>query len=227
LHSEDGSDSSPGVLPVRALQIWLSSLAALAALACGRALLLPPWPHAEPLPPSRVQARLAEAGFEPIALPPRSLPRHSGLGLSTQLAWRLPGVGELRLASVHVRRRDDFQVAWITRDIPSLSLQSRRLAGPGAEEASGRIEGRPAFQTCLVDQGASPARPAVSLTDLQAAVDRQPRRAGEQWRKLLGLRRTREFRCLLVTLKSPSMASPPQTAWNPLLKALQSLDSPP
>ncbi len=214
-------------MPVRALQIWLASLSALAALACGRALLLPPWPHAEPLAPSRIQSRLVEAGFKPIALPPRSLPQQSGLGLSSLLAWRLPGVGELRLVSVHVRRRDDVQVAWITRDSPSLSLQSRRLVGPGGEQASGRIEGRPALQTCLVDQGASPAQPAVSLADLQAAVDRRPRSAGERWRTLLGLRRTREFRCLLVTLKSPSMALPQQTAWNSLMKALQSPDSPP
>lgn len=214
-------------MPHHGLQIWLAVLSAIAALACVRALLLPPWPHAQPLSPNRFQALLSKAGLEPTVFSSTSLPQTQGLGLSSLLSWRLGEAGELRVASVHVRRRDDFQVAWMTRNLSQLSLQQRRLNRPLAGMASGRIQGRPAFQACLVAQGSSPAVPAITLKALQDAVDRQPRTATDRLRTVVGLSRTRELRCLLVTLRSSKSDPPPVKAWQNVIAALQLVESVP
>ncbi|QPN64285.1 hypothetical protein [Synechococcus sp. CBW1004] len=150
-----------------------------------------------------------------------------GLGLSELLAWRLPEAGQLQLVSVHVRRRDDFQVAWITSDLPQLSLTRRRLDVPLPGVASGTIQGRPAYQTCLVFQGHSSADSAVTLAALQGAVDRQLRTRTDRLRSLVGFSRNREFRCLLVTLRSTTAQPPPVQAWNSLIASLQRSQSVP
>ena len=231
-HPSCPTDPAGAPIPARPLllQVWLALLAGLAALACVRALVLPPWPHAQPVSPEPIALRLSQVGLDPRRLPSRSMPQAEGLGLSELLAWRLPEVGQLHLVSAHVRRRDDFQVAWITSDLPQLSLSRRRLAAPLPGVASGTIQGRPAYQTCLVSQGPSPAQPAVTLAALQGAVDRQPRTRADRLRSLVGLSRNRELRCLLVTLRSNTAQPPPVQAWKTLITALQhsqSLPAPP
>lgn len=215
---DDSAARRPDALP--GLQIWLALLSAIAALACVRALLLPPWPHAQPLSAARILLLLRQAGLDARALPATSMPQKEGVGSSSLLAWRLPQAAELRVASVHVRRRDDFQLAWITRDLKRLSLQRRQLDAPLAGMASGRIQGRPVFQTCLVAQGSSPAQPAVTLRALQEAVDRQPRTRADLLRTVVGLSRTRELRCLLVSLHSSTADPPPVAIWQKTLSAL-------
>lgn len=203
------------------LQIWLSILSAVAAFACMRALLLPPWPHAEILRPERIQSVLSRAGLDPRPLRSQPMIQAEGLGFSSLLAWRLPDASEVSLAFVHVRRRDDFQVAWITRDVPQLSLRQRRLDDPQPGVVSGTIHGRAVYQTCLVMQGAEPAVPGVTARSLAAAVDRQPRTAFDALRSLAGFSRNRELRCLLVTLQSPTAQSPQVQTWHMLFSTLR------
>ncbi|MEB3168775.1 MAG: hypothetical protein VKK97_08590 [Synechococcaceae cyanobacterium] len=203
------------------LQVWFAVLAFLALLAFGRASLLPPWPRALPLEAAAIQPRLAAAGLAPRALPPQPAARTEWFAISPRLVWRLSGGLQLQLAAVAGRRWPEFQVAQVTRGIPSLSLQQRRLDVPQAGAAAGRILGRPALQTCLVPQGNAPSQPAVTAAALGDAVGRQPSSAADRLRRAVSFQPPRRIACLLVTLTSPSTAPVPQQTWTQVVTVLK------
>lgn len=213
--------------PAALLPPWFVALVGLALLACGRALWFPPWPRLEVLKPAPFQSQLQQLGLQPRPLPSQPPRRSHTMALSPQLVWHLAGDSELRLALVNGRGGPAFQVASFTTGIPSLALQQRRLDHPQPGVASGRVQGHPALQTCLVPQGPAPARPAVTAADLIGAVSHRRLSAGDRLRGLIGFRQSRPFRCLLVTWRSTTAAPLPALLWPRLLSALQGFDRPP
>ena len=204
------------------LRRWLLLLCAVAALAAARALLLPPWPRVEPLVARPYQEALRRAGLASQLLP--ALPARSGYDSSHSSVLRLSlaAGGQLRLMRGRVRDRQSFQVAVLTRGIPALNLSARRLEGPGAAAARGRIQGRPALQTCLVAAGRGPLRAAITRAGLQAAVDQLAAGRRDRLQVWLGLRPARHYSCLLVTLvgRGRDRHSAPVALWQRLLPVL-------
>lgn len=202
------------------LRRWLLLLCAPAALAAGRALLLPPWPRVEPLIARPYQEALRRAGLPSRLLP--ALPARSGYDRSHSavLSLSLAAGGQLRLMRGRVRDRQSFQVAVLTRGIPALNLSGRRLEGPGAAAARGRIQGQQALQTCLVAAGRGPQRAAVTRAELQAAVDQRADRRRDRLPVWLGLRPARHYSCLLVTLVGRDRHPAPVALWQRLLPVL-------
>ena len=209
------SSASPLLVP------WLALLCSLAAAAALQSLLLPRWPRAQELPRARLTALLRQVEPRVKALPPRPDQRGYERSRSALLAWRLPGGNELRLVQASARQRDSFQAAFLGRDQPLLALQQRRLDRPTPGSASGRIQGRPALQTCLVPAPQGPATAAVTAVALGRAADRRVANRTDTVRGLLGLQPTREFSCLLVTLRSGSAQPLPPALWQQLLQLLQ------
>lgn len=219
--SSQSSSPSPALL-----QLWFALLVAVGLLACGRALLLPPWPRAHPIHPARLESALRQAGLNPQSLSRHPPFRTERLAVSQRLVWRLADGVELSLASVAVRRWPDFQVALFTKDIPALFLQKRRLDVPLAGVASGSIQGRQALQSCLVSQPTQPAIAAVTVHFLNQAVNRQVSTLSDRIGSLIGFGKPRQLRCLLVTLRGATVDPPPASLWRQVTTALQGLESP-
>ena len=140
---------------------------------------------------------------------------------SPQLGWALEGRRELWLTSLNVRRWTDFQLAFFSKEMPNIALKNRKLDVPMPGVASGLLQGRPAFQTCLVPTAAPPATPAITQHYLVSAVNRQPSSIMERIVSLLGFGKPRELRCLLVTLQSTSAAPLSSSSLQEVLLPLQ------
>lgn len=207
--------------PAERLRVWLAVLAVLAAAAAVQSLLLPRWPRAASLPDQVLLAALQAEGLRPTPLPPLPARRGYELAVSPVLGWRLDGGEELRLAIGAVRQRMNLQIAFIGRDNPRLSLTRRRLEQPGEAMATGFIQGRPAFQTCLVPQPRGPAIAAVSRDPLGLAADRQVASHFDTVKGLIGLQPTRTFACVLVTMRSASSTAPSRDLWRRVMQRLQ------
>ncbi|MEB3270701.1 MAG: hypothetical protein VKJ44_03495 [Synechococcus sp.] len=202
------------------LRRWLLLLCAPAALAAGRALLLPPRPRVEPLVARPYQEALRRAGLPSRLLP--ALPARNGYDRShsSVLSLSLATGGQLRLMRGRVRERRSFQVAVLTRGIPALNLSARRLEGPAGAVARGRIQGQPALQTCLVVADRGPLRTAVTRAELQAAVDQRADGRRDRLPVWLGLQPARPYSCLLVTLVGRDRHLAPVALWQRLLPVL-------
>lgn len=112
----------------------------------------------------------------------------------------------LELELMVIRGRD-----WRTMVPEALAGQRVHRLGPRQELAIGRLDGRPALQTCLVGRGAGESTPTAAVADdLVFAVERwhervdAPRQPGGPWHRLLaiqgGLRVSRRWECLRVRL---------------------------
>jgi len=196
-------------------------LCALALVAAGQALLLPRWPRAEELQEQPFSQALRRGGWNARQQPAAAPERGSERALSSRLQWRLSGIGELSLVQAAVRQRDSFQTAFLGRDHAELALSQRRRDQPIPGSDAGLIQGRQALQTCLVRQPDGPAIAASRGLDLSAAADRRVRGRLATLRGVLGLQPSRDFSCLLVTLRSDSSRPLPGGLWQRLLPVLQ------
>jgi hypothetical protein len=142
--------------------------------------------------------------------------------LSAILGWQLAGGLELRLARASVRQRDNFQTAFIGRDRPQLAMTKRRLNVPMVGSVAGLIQGRQAYQTCLVPEIFTPDGMGVTAQALGKAADQRVAARIETVKGLMGLQPTRSFDCILVSLRSPSGAPPSVAIWRQVLAIVSS-----
>ena len=214
--------------PVRdaVLVPWLASLRALSAVAALQALLVPSGPQVGELPQATLQAALRRSGLEAQPLPSRPAQRQADMVLSPQLGWRLSNGSNLWLVQGSVRHYQDLQAAALARVHPDLRLEARRLDAPIPGSASGRIDGLPAVQTCLVPQIRGLPLAGVTTTSLVEASN--PRRLlpelrdPSQWSPILvSLLIPRRFTCVLVTLRSDSSRPLPPQLWPHVLGTLR------
>lgn len=191
----------------RPLRLTLAALVPLAAALAAAALLRPPGPQVSDLSSAQVGLRLASLGLRPRMLPPVSPWRSEGIALSGLQRYQLqPGL-ELRLQTVQVWRRADFQLAYMTRPWTDgrrdLALGAGRRLVPDQAGMHGMAQRGSTVlrQTCLVgDAGAALA--GVTVTQLTAPVDRRASRPAAIAARLVGLQPNRPWQCLLVSLHS-------------------------
>ena len=200
---------------------WLALLVLVAAVAVARALLFPPRPQLADLEAAPFNRALRQAGL--VALPQASLPGRvsADRALSSTLVWTLAGGQQLQILQGRSKDFPQFQLAMLTSGVPGLQLRERRLDQPSPGSALGRIDGRPAIQTCLVPQFTTPPTAAVSQRGLHAAVEQVARSRPDRLLALLGLRPNRVYACVIVSLRSPTTAALPAPLWPRLLLALQ------
>lgn len=205
---------------------WLAGLSLIAAIAVLQALLFPARPQVDELPQSSIQQALRQVGLVVTPLPSRPAKHLPDLTLSRQLGWTLVDGGQLWVVRGAVRRYKELQAATLARGQDALRLKDRRLETPLPGSATGRIDGRPAVQTCLVPQHRGVPLAGVTRSELLRASD--PRRAladlrdPGHWSSSLGsLLGPRRFSCVLVTLRSATSRPMPPSQWPKVLAALQ------
>jgi len=173
---------------------WLLGLLALVTLQTLWLHIAPPRVTAQPIPTSGLPG-------EPLAsLPAWSDGIQSG---SVTLRRRLPGGHLLLLTNLASGTIEGFQVALLTRARPALHLQQRRLHTlPEGQIASGRIQAKPAAQTCLIG-----SRGAITAAALHELFPRERQFSPQWFAVLLGLRPPPILRCTLVTLQATEAPS--------------------
>jgi len=204
------------------LERWLGFLVLVASLAALQALVWPRWPRSPDLAAARLATALVEAGLNPRPLATLPAERSYERSLSAVLGWQLAGGLELRLARASVRQRDSFQAAFIGRDRPHLALTKRRLNVPMAGSVAGLIQGRQAYQSCLVPEIFTPDGMAVTAQALGKAADQRVAGRIETLKGLIGLQPTRSFGCILVSLRSQNKNPPPVAIWRQILASVSS-----
>ena len=129
----------------------------------------------------------------------------------------------LFLANAQVRDPTDFSVSFITDTIKSLQLD------PSAIESkqppfylSKQTKAEKTFQTCFVSGSSSTSIFGLNHVQLTSAVD-QVKSIEENFglKRFLGLRPSRRYQCMLVTLKSTLPRDESYQLWLDLLKKLQ------
>jgi hypothetical protein len=239
--------SQPGE-PHSSLRVVYGGLALLASIAATKAMVWPLWPKAEALQPAPIAQALQRSGF--VAQPMSTLPasRTAELATSAVQTFALGNGLELRLMNATVRERFNLQTAFVGRIHPEIQLKTRQpdpqvgtsfigslgKSSPPKKLAEKEKQTKPrslqasaapqlSRQTCLV---AGPTFPGgfgatrdqlTQLTDQMAAQESQRR-----WQVLLGLKRNRDYRCTLISVRSdPGQPAMPSDRWQKLLTTLQ------
>lgn len=203
------------------LKGWLTILCLLAAVAVGRGLFFPPWPKVRDISFGSFQRQFKRVGLDPRQQSVISQKPGFSRSFSQTLIWRLASGDELLLVNGRMRDPEMFQVAALTRGLPSLEMVSRRINYPETGVATGFVHNRQAIQTCFV---ALPARtPSTALTraQLKFAISPVDTTWMERLRIIFGLpSHARNYSCLLVTLRSRSAAPLTIELWRRVQEAL-------
>lgn len=209
---------------------WFAVLAALASIAAIRASLLPLWPRAEPLPEAGVVRALQLAGLAPTAVPLKEAEakpqRDHDRALSTTLAFRFLSGEELRLVRGAVRNPLEFDPASFGKTRKDLRLTNGKSADPPPQRI-GTIAGRPARQTCLVALSPTALGYGVDWNPLGQLVTSSAAGRASRMRRFLGLEATRQYACVLISLRSGGAGPVSPVLWNRLLEVLPKALLPP
>jgi hypothetical protein len=214
---EAAATSTP---PASLLVRWYGTLAAIASLAALQALVLPRWPRAAELRPAPIERALRQAGFQPVALPTLPASRSYELASSATLGYGLPGGLQLRLRRGAVRERRNVQIAFSGRDRPELALRKRQLTVAPPPAASGRVENKPALQTCLVPGAPQANAFGATWEELPLVMDRRAAGARASALRILGLQPNRSYECVLISLRSAGGQPISVPTWHRLLDTL-------
>lgn len=202
---------------------WLAFLAAVATLAALQAALFPRWPKAEPLPQQRLLTSLegTESEISPLALPSkeRQASRTQNVALSETMAFRFADGEELRMLRGVARERGSFTLKTFTTHRPELILKGGSLDG-SPPRMDGRIQGRPARQTCVVALSPKAQGFGVNESQLTTLVDRAAQGKAAAMRRILGLQENRNYSCVVISLRSGSSRPVSVDRWNRLLEVV-------
>jgi hypothetical protein len=200
---------------------WMAFLAAVATLAAAQAALFPRWPKAQPLPQQRLLAAVegTEAAISRLTLPngERQASRNQNVALSETMAFRFADGEELRVLRGVARERSSFTLQTFTAKRPELNLQAGSPQG-SPPRVDGRLQGRPARQTCVV--ALSPTAQGFGVNEAQLAplVDRAAQGKAAALRRIIGLQENRNYSCVLISLRSGSSRPVSVDRWNRLLQ---------
>lgn len=203
---------------------WYGLLAAIASLAALQATVFPSWPKAAPLPEVAVLQALRQAGLRPerVMLPTSKAGgiRSQEVSVSAPLVVRLSGGEELRLVRGSFRQRYTLQTAGIAAKSPDLALTQRRLLAGPPPSSEGRIDNKPARQTCFVPHAPLPSAYGVTSEQILPLVDTASLGTAARIRRLIGSQDNYNYSCILVSLRSPDQTPVSETRFQSILAAL-------
>jgi hypothetical protein len=202
---------------------WLAFLAAVATVAGVQAALFPRWPKAQPLPQQRLLASFENTDSEisSMTLPTkeRQASRSQNVARSETLAFRFADGEELRMLRGVARERGSFTLKTFTTNRPELNLKGGSLDG-SPPRMEGRIQGRPARQTCVVALSPKAQGFGVNESELAPLVDRAAQGKAAALQRFLGLQENRNYSCILISLRSGSSRPVSADRWNRLLQVV-------
>ena len=187
-------------LPAQGLRLLYFTLAGLASAAAIKAMVWPLWPVVEPIGFGAVEQALDKIGLSHDRLAALPARRSAELATSKVIGVKLGNDFELRVMRGAVKQRFNFQVAFLGRSYPELKLENRELPSISPLSATGLILKRHARQTCLVAGPDLSGSFGVTRDQLGPLVDSISNGKDAQIRALLGLRKNRDYQCVLISV---------------------------
>lgn len=180
------------------------SLALLATGASFQAMILPRWPVADPLPQKLIEVGLQRSspGFRPLGTLPAK--RSYDISSSEALRFSMADKDELTIRRSTVREFLNFRADYISKQIKELELiKSKTSIDPRFTEGS--IDGRPALQTCVIDDKTS-REPILGVTfkQLGEPIANKKVDLNTILKRFAGIEPSRHYSCFLITLISES-----------------------
>jgi hypothetical protein len=203
-------------------RVLFGSLATLACLAALKSLVWPRWPAVGPLDQQIVSKSLRAAKFDAVPLATLPARRSYEQATSPVLVFGIGQGQTLRLLRGISRQRINFQAALLASSNQVLKLQNRQLLNSSPPSALGQVGGAPVRQTCLVIGEESLGGYGVIGEQLLTLVDQVSAGRRLQLEARLGLRSTRSYECVLISVSSQKDSDPIQESrWNRLLEAIR------
>jgi hypothetical protein len=210
-------------LPLQGLRLLYFSLAGLASAAAIKAMVWPIWPVVEPLDFETVEHALDRIGLSHDRLAALPARRSAELATSKVIGVKLGNELELRVMRGSVKQRFNFQAAFLGRSHPELTLENRKLPSISPLSATGLILKRHAIQTCVVAGSDLSRGFGVTRDQLGALVDSISNGKDAQIKAFLGLRKNREYQCVLISvMNNKGNESIPEELWRSIASSLRS-----
>lgn len=206
------------------LRALYSFLAIVATVAATKAMVWPSRPAARPLDREAITKAINDSGFNASPLKPLAAKSNSELATSEAIGYSIGNGLELRLMRGAVRRRLNFQAAYLATSHPDELRLSRRHFSHGTPSyAIGLIKTQPANQTCLVEGGRMKDAFAVTRNDLTLLIDQASKSKWSRMKSIAGLQVNRNYQCILiqVTTTNKVISSIDQPTWLRMLSVLR------
>jgi hypothetical protein len=142
---------------------------------------------------------------------------------SPVVSFKINSNSILFLANAQVRDPTDFSVSFITDTIKSLKLDSSAVeSNQSPFYLSKETKAENTFQTCFVSGTSSTSIFGLDHIQLTSAVDQvKSNEENYGFKRFLGLRPSRRYQCMLVTLKSTLPRQESYQLWHDLLQKFQ------
>jgi len=216
------------------LRVLYSFLVIVATIAATKATVWPSRPVAPPLDEEAITKAIKDSGFNASPLEPLAAKSNSELATSEAIGYSIGNDLELRLMRGAVRRRFNFQAAYLATSHPDeLRLRRRHFSHGSPSYAIGLVKSQPANQTCLVEGGPMKGAFAVTRNDLSLLIDQASKSKWSSIKSIVGLQANRNYQCILIQITTTNQAtsSIDQPTWlrtlSVLRAALQSKSSQP
>lgn len=211
------------IVSKKQLRAFYSFLAAIASIAAIKSLFWPRWPEARPLDQQAITEALNAAGLHATPLNPLAAKRNAELATSAVIGYSIDDGLELRLMRGRVRKRFNFQTAFLSTLHPELRLKQRQLTAGPPPAAIGLVASQPAFQTCLVQESQASEAFGATRDELSALVDRANQSRWRRLRSIVGLQSNRTYECILIqaTNTKDLTASTDRSTWLRILGLLR------
>ncbi len=201
-------------------------LALVSTLAVTQSMVFPRQPKASTISSDKMNLFISNVAANGNSINPSIIERdHSDHDISHSPinSFKINSNSILFLANSQVRDPTNFSVFFITDTIKSLKLDSSAIESKQPPfYLSEKSKPERIFQTCFVSGNSSISSFGLNHVQLTSAVD-QVKSIDENFglKRFLGLRPSRRYECMLVTLKSTLPRDESNQLWLDLLKRLQ------
>lgn len=210
---------SDRIIGTKQLQAVYTLLVLATSVAATQAMVWPRWPSTQALNQQALAKALVEGGFASAPLPALPAKRDTELATSSAIGFSMPNGMELRVMRGTVRRRFNFQTAFLSKSHSQLKITNRDLSGQSPPTAMGLIQNRQARQTCFVEGEAGNQPFGVTRDELAPLIDKAS--AGNGLKSILGFQPNRNYQCVLIQATSKTGAGIDQPTWQRVLTAVE------
>jgi hypothetical protein len=201
-------------------------LALVSILAVTQSLVFPRKPQASRISSEKMNLFMSNVASNRDSINHSIITReHSDHDISHSpvVSFKINSNSILFLANAQVRDPTNFSVSFITESIKSLKLDSSAVESKQSPVyLSKETEVKKIFQTCFVSGNSPLSIFGLDHIQLTSAVDQvNSNEENYGFKRFLGLRPSRRYQCMLVTLKSTLPRQESYQLWHDLLKKLQ------
>jgi hypothetical protein len=208
------------------LKSFYGILALLSTVAATQSMIFPRWPDASKISTEKIDQFMANISSNGHTVKPSTtLGNHSNYNVShtSIISSKINSNSDLLFTNVQVRDRKDLSVSHITESIKSLQLtKSAIMSKQPPYFLSDTKPSGTTYQTCFVQGNPWPFGLAVNQDTLTLAVDQaKSLETNLAIKRFLGLSPSRNYQCILITLKTTLPIKEGNQMWLDVLHQFQ------